>query len=192
MNSLHDSATNPSKSLFDRAREGDQEAWEILFNECYPKIVRVIGRQLSRRMRKIYDSTDIANEVMKSLAAKFNDFEFSSINGLQAFLIKAAEQKLIDGYRRDHAQKRDLRRDRAFETGELENWEPADSSPTASQLAVASEEKTILLDAQSQKNRHVLELKLQGHSNSEVAKTTGWHIRKIERFLQTLRGTCRL
>jgi DNA-directed RNA polymerase specialized sigma24 family protein len=143
-------------------------------------------------MRKIYDSTDIANEVMKSLAAKFNDFEFSSINGLQAFLIKAAEQKLIDGYRRDHAQKRDLRRDRAFETGELENWEPADSSPTASQLAVASEEKTILLDAQSQKNRHVLELKLQGHSNSEVAKTTGWHIRKIERFLQTLRGTCRL
>jgi RNA polymerase sigma factor (sigma-70 family) len=183
----HDSA-----DILARARAGDQQAWEILFNECYPKIVRVIRRRLSRPMRKIYDSTDIANEVMKSLAAKFHHFDFSSIDGLRAFLIKAAEQKVVDGHRHGHAQKRDLGRDRALASGDLEHWEPAAISPTASQVAVASEEEEKLLDGQSGEHRQILELKLQGLSNSEVAKTIGWHIRKIERFLHGLRGTWRL
>jgi len=35
-------------------------------------------------------------------------------------------------------------------------------------------------------------LKMQGVSNNEVSKATGWHLRKVERFLERLRGTCRL
>jgi RNA polymerase sigma factor (sigma-70 family) len=178
-------------NLLDRARAGDQEAWEVLFNECYPKVVRVIRRRLNRPMRKLYDSTDIANEVMKSLAAKFHHFDFSSIDGLRAFLVKAAEQKVVDGYRHGHAQKRDLGRDRVFSSGDLENWEPADASPTASQVAVAVEEEGLLLDGQSGDHRTILELKIQGFSNSEVARSTGWHVRKVERFLQNLRGIWR-
>src|SRR5271154_4321440 len=112
MLTVQPSSTCPPPNLLDRARQGDQEAWQDLFNDCYPKVVRVIRRRLSRPMRKIYDSTDIANDVMKSLAAKFHNFDFSSIDGLRAFLIRAAEQKVIDGYRKNHAQKRDLDRDR--------------------------------------------------------------------------------
>ena len=181
-----------SSSLLDRARRGDQEAWEVLFNDCYPKVVRVIRRRMSRRLRKIYDSTDIANEVMKSLAAKFHNFDFSSMTGLRAFLIKAAQQKMVDEYRYGHAQKRDLGRDCALHSGGLQNWEPVDSSPTPSQLAVASEQERILLEQQSGESRTVLELKILGESNKEVARSTGWHIRKVERFLQNLRGTWRI
>jgi RNA polymerase sigma factor (sigma-70 family) len=189
--SFTESSPRIPSDLLERARAGDQQAWEILFNECYPKVVRVIRRRLNRPMRKLYDSTDIANEVMKSLAAKFHNLDFSSIDGLKAFLIKAAEQKVVDGYRHGHAQKRDIGRDRAFSSGDLENWEPTDASPTASQVAVATEEERILLEGQSGEQRTILELKLQGFSNPEVATTTGWHLRKVERFLQTLRGTWR-
>lgn len=181
-----------SFALLDRARQGDQAAWQVLFEECYPKIVRVVRKRLSRPMRKIYDSTDIANEVMKSLAAKFDHFDFSSIDGLRAFLIRAAEQKVVDGYRRGHAQKRDLDRDRALGNEGGGGFEPADSSPTASQVAVANEEVEILLDGQSGVDRTIVELKIQGHSNREVAQATGWHLRKVERFFEKLRGTCRL
>lgn len=186
------SADSP-KNLIERARLGDQDAWQVLFDDCYPKIVRVVRRRLSRPMRKLYDSTDIANEVMKSLAAKFDHFDFSSIDGLRAFLIRAAEQKVVDGYRRGHAQKRDLTRDRPMQGGDdAVGWEPTDDSPTPSQVAVASEEEEILLEGQSGKQRTVLELKIQGLSNSEVARETGWHLRKVERFLEKLRGTWRL
>ncbi len=181
-----------SENLIERARLGDQAAWQLLFDDCYPKIVRVVRRRLSRPMRKLYDSTDIANEVMQSLVAKFDHFDFSSIAGLRAFLIQAAEQKVVDGYRRGHAQKRDLTRDRPIQAGpDSDAWELADGSPTASQVAVASEQEEKLLGGQSGDRQTVLALKLQGLSNSDVARETGWHLRKVERFLEKLRGTWR-
>jgi RNA polymerase sigma-70 factor (ECF subfamily) len=143
-------------------------------------------------MRKHYDSTDIANEVMKSLAAKFDRFDFSSIHGLQAFLVRAAEQKIVDDYRREHALKRDIGRDCPLLIDGTLGYEPADSSPTASQVAVATEEAEILVGGRSGVDRTVLELKLLGNTNSEVASATGWHLRKVERFLEKVRGTCRL
>jgi len=140
-------------------------------------------------MRRICDSTDIANEVMSSLAAKFDQFDFSSIDGLRAFLIKAAEQKVVDGYRWGHAKKRNIDREQA--TSGPGGFDPADVSPSASQVAVAAEESEILLDGRSGVDRTILELKLQGHSNREVAQATGWNLREVQRFLERLRGTCR-
>ncbi|WP_435007905.1 RNA polymerase sigma factor [Tundrisphaera lichenicola] len=182
-----------SNDLIERARQGDQHAWQALFEDCYPKVVRVISRRMSRPMRKFADSTDIANEVMKSLAAKFNHFDFSSVAGLRAFLIHAAEQKVVDGHRWGHAQKRDFSRDRPLEGGAYANgWELADDSPTASQVAVATEEEENLLEAQSGERRRILELKRDGLTNSEVARETGWKLRRVERFLEKLRGSCRI
>jgi len=176
--------------LIARAREGDQDAWRILFDECYPKIVRVVRRRLSRPMRKHYDSTDIANEVMKSLAARFGDFDFASVTDLRKFVLHAAEQKVVDEYRREHAQKRDIDRDRPLASGDGSfAWEPADGSPTPSQVAVVTEVRQQLLETQSGPGRAVLEMKLQGYSNHEVASETGWHLRKVERFLKALRDS---
>ena len=191
MHSVCPSARVARPDLLDRARQGDQEAWQDLFNDCYPKVVRVVRRRLSRPMRNLYDSTDIANEVMKSLAAKFNRFDFSSIDGLQAFLVRAAEQKVIDGYRKGHAKKRDVTRDRSLGTGD-QTRELTDDSPSASQLAVATEEEEILLDGQVGERRQILELKIQGFSNSEVSRTLGWNVKRVERFIESLRGLWRI
>ena len=183
----------PSAGLIERARAGDQQAWQELFEECYPKIVRVIRRRISRPLRSLYDSTDIANEVMKSLAVKFDQIDFTSIDGLRAYLIRAAERKVVDGYRHGHAMKRDINRTRAtFPGDDLGQYEVPDAGPSASQVAVASEREENLLRDHEGDGRSVIELKMQGFTNHEVAQTLGWHIRKIERFLERLRGTCRL
>ena len=182
-----------SKSLIERARAGDQEAWQELFDDCYPKIVRVIRRRISRPLRTLYDSTDIANEVMQSLAAKFDQVDFSSISGLRAYLIHAAECKVVDGYRHCHARKRDVSRTQAsFRDDNLDRFEVPDSGPTPSQIAVASESEANLLRERNSDERSVIEMKVRGYSNPEVSEATGWHLRKIERFLEKLRGTCRL
>src|SRR6478672_7763701 len=100
--------------LFSRARAGDQAAWEVLFNTCYPKVIRVVRRKLDRPLRSLYDSTDFASDVMKSLAANLDRLEFPSIGSLMAFLAQAAEQKVIDEYRRRHTLKRDINRECAL------------------------------------------------------------------------------
>src|SRR5208283_4391989 len=102
-----------SRTLLD-AQKGDQSAWEALFRECYPKVRRVVRRRLDRSMRSLYDSTDFASDVMKSLAANLDQLNFPSVESLIAFLSHVAEQKVIDEYRRQHTLKRDVTRERRF------------------------------------------------------------------------------
>jgi RNA polymerase sigma factor (sigma-70 family) len=175
--------------LFTRARAGDQDAWRELFETCYPKVLRVVRRKLDRPMRSLYDSTDFASDVMKSLAAKFDKFDFPSLDSLHAYLVQAAKQKVIDEYRRRHTLKHDIGRERSVDwvgEGDPLGHALASGDPTASQEAQASEVHERILAHLDETERKVVDLKHQGLSNSEVAEVTGWHVRKVQRFLQAL------
>ena len=170
------------------AQKGDQSAWETLFRECYPKVRRVVRRKLDRSMRSLYDSTDFASDVMKSLAANLNHLNFPSIESLVAFLAHVAEQKVIDEYRRRHTLKRDVTRERRLSVADPEAApvQLRSAEPTASQLAQANEVHERLLDRQDETERRIIELKQQGYSTTDIADATGWNIRKVQRFLKDL------
>jgi RNA polymerase sigma factor (sigma-70 family) len=173
------------------AHRGDQAAWETLFKECYPKVRRVVRRKLNRAMRSLYDSTDFASDVMKSLAANFDQLQFPSIDSLLAFLAHVAEQKVIDEYRRRHTLKRDITRERPILAGEADSGPvqlPSDD-PTPSQLAQANEAHEQLLSRADEMGRTIIELKHQGYKNVEIADRTGWNIRKVQRYLENLRDS---
>jgi RNA polymerase sigma factor (sigma-70 family) len=170
------------------AQKGDESAWKAVFEECYPKVRRVVRRRLDRSMRALYDSTDFANDAMEDLAANFKQLEFPSVNSLIAFLANVAEKKVIDEYRRQHTLKRDVTRERPmFATGpdggavQL----PSDS-PTASQFAQANEVYDRLLEHKDETERTIITLRQEGYSNSDIAERTGWNIRRVKRFLEDL------
>src|SRR5438309_10185444 len=123
------------------AHRGDPAAWETLFKECYPKVRRVVRRKLNRSMRSLYDSTDFASDVMKSLAAHFDRLEFPSIDSLMAFLARVAEQKVIDEYRRQRTLKRD--QDREVRIQEKDGYAGSEQlksvEPTPSEVFLAEE-----------------------------------------------------
>ena len=178
--------------LLERARDGDQAAWEELFRTFYPKVIRVVRRKLDRPLRSLYDSTDFASDVMKSLAANLDRLDFPSISSLMAFLAQAAEQKVIDEYRRRHTLKRDITRERALSAGpgaDLPSQALASDEPTASQVAQAQEAHDRLLAGQDELERTIIELKHEGHSNAEIAERIGWNIRKVQRFFKDLHDT---
>jgi RNA polymerase sigma factor (sigma-70 family) len=186
---LPDLSDQDSSGLFARARAGDQAAWEELFRTCYPKVIRVVRRKLDRPLRNLYDSTDFASDVMKSLAANLDRLDFPSIGSLMAFLAQVAEQKVIDEHRRRRTLKRDMTRERPIAGGDgAEAAAPpiASADPTASQLAQESELRDRFMARPSESERAVVELKLQGYSTAEIAEQTGWNIRKVQRFLKDL------
>ncbi len=189
MNQSADASYPSHDSLFARARSGDQAAWKELFDTCYPKVVRVIRRKLtSRAMRSLYDSTDFASDVWKSLAAKSDRFDFPTIEALMSFLKRAAEQKLIDEYRRLHTLKHDIGRETRLGSG-LGDEEPADlasGDPTPSQFALATEALEELNAGKSGQEQQIIRLRNQGYTNEEIAESTGWHLRKVQRFLKEL------
>ena len=181
---------NSPDSLFTRARGGDHEAWVELFRLCYPKIVRVVRRKLNGPTRSLYDSTDFASDVMKSLAANADRLDFPSMNSLLAFLAQVAEQKVIDEHRKAHTLKRDINRLRP-----LDGSGPAGTSmgdripsgdPTPSQFAQAIEARDHLLEGKTEEEREAILRKAKGYSAAEIADYLGWHIRKVQRFFKEL------
>lgn len=184
-----DSADHSSDGLFARARTGDQAAWRELFDACYPKVLRVVRRKLtSPSMRSLYDSSDFVGDVWKSLAEKPDQFDFPTLGALLAFLTRAAERKVIDGYRRHHALKNDQGRERPLGAWSRLGGEPdlISDDPTASQQAQAVEAREQIFSGQPDRERKVLELKGLGYSNDEIAQHVGWHIRQVQRFLKDL------
>jgi RNA polymerase sigma factor (sigma-70 family) len=184
-----------SEGLFARARAGDQAAWEELVGTCYPKIQRIVRRRLNPPMRSLYDSTDFTNDVFKSLAAKSDRFDFPTMEALLAYLTRAAEQKVIDEYRRQHAQKRDIDLNRRLgeeDGGRSGTQDLPSHDPTPSQVAVANETRERLMAGQTGPVREVIELKDQDYTNEEVAARTGLHTRKVQRVLKSLRETLHL
>jgi DNA-directed RNA polymerase specialized sigma24 family protein len=151
----------------------------------------VVRRKLKRSMRSLYDSTDFAGDVMKSLAANFGHLGLTSIDSLMAFLIREAEQKVIDEYRRRHGLERDMRRERPI----LSDGPAAgpmllsSDGQSASQLAQANEVYERLLSRADETERSIIRLKREGYSNVDIAERTGWNVRKIQRFLKDLRGS---
>jgi len=176
-----------AQTLLD-AQKGDQSAWEALFRECYPKVRRVVRRKLDRSMRSLYDSTDFASDVMKSLAANLNHLTFVSVESLFKFLTQVAEQKVIDEHRRRHTLKRDVTRERRFSADDRKAGPVhlPSGEPTASQQAQANEVQERLLDRQDAIERTIIDLKHQGYSTADIADKTGWNIRKVQRFLKDL------
>jgi RNA polymerase sigma factor (sigma-70 family) len=175
--------------ILKRANAGDPAAWEVLFRECYPKVRRVVRRKLNRSMRSLYDSTDFAADVMKSLAANIGQIEFPSIESLLAYLAQVAEQKVIDEYRRRHTQKRDVAREQRVLMGKKDNdsKQVSSSDPSASQLAEAKEIQERLLANVDETEKTIIQLKQQDYSNAEIAERTGWNIRRVQRFFKDLK-----
>lgn len=175
---------NPDE-LFQRARAGDQEAWSQLVNHCYDKVRRVVRRKLNPPMRSLFDSTDFTNDVFTSLVAKSDRFDFPNMAALKAYLEQAAEKKLIDEYRRQNRQKRDLKRRQQMPVDDDgATIEPASSEPTASQYAVGRETEAAILNQRNEGVRKVLVLKGEGHTTQDISVETGYDVRKIQRLIK--------
>ena len=180
-----DSATAPPFDLIERARAGDQQAWSELFDRAYPKIRRSIRRKMDGRMRRRCDSVDIANSVMKDFCVKFGELDFPTEGAVHAFLLHAAEQKLIDEHRKQCGLKRDVRLERPAE-GALG---VASGGPTPSHIAEAKEDFQLFLEALTPEERHIALMKAEGRSTEEIANETGRHPRSLQRWFLRLRKT---
>ena len=155
---------------------------------CWPKILRVVRRKLNRPLRSLFDSSDFANDVLKSLIARSDRFDFPNFDALVAFLIQSAEKKVIDEYRHQFADRRSLDRIRRLAPYDSEDRgnEPCALDPTPSELAQASEARESILARTDASGRAIIELKAQNYTNREAAARTGVPVRKIQRLLKRL------
>src|SRR5205823_773947 len=84
------------QELLDRARTGDAEACASLFRRFGPHVRRVVRRHLSQRLRKVFDSLDLTQDVWASFFAHIlPGQDFRTPADLLGFLTGVARHKAI-------------------------------------------------------------------------------------------------
>ena len=171
-------------SLLVRLNSGDSAAAEQVFVKFVPYLRTIVRRQISTRMRAKFDSSDIVQSVWADLIVGFREarWHFQDRGHLQAFLVKATQNRFLDRLRQ---QKSPLAHERHL-TAADEDQMTNPRTPRPSQEVRVDELWGELVKTCSETQRVVLELKRQGKSLAEIAALTGYHESSVRRILYDL------
>ena len=75
--------------LIRRARIDDREAWRLLFDACYPRMVATLRDRA--RMQEC-DAEDVASEAFGLLVARFDDYDFDTADSVLYYLLFVVER----------------------------------------------------------------------------------------------------
>src|SRR3954451_370912 len=98
------------RAFLARIRAGDEEAARELLTRYEAQVRLVVRRQLPRILRSRFDSLDFLQSVWRSFFRRMRagPDEFEDPRHLVAFLARAAQNKVIDEYRRAGSLKQDM------------------------------------------------------------------------------------
>jgi RNA polymerase sigma-70 factor (ECF subfamily) len=167
------SATHASFSeLISRVRAGDETAAVELVRRYEPALRRSVRLRLLPRLRRIYDSLDICQEVLGSffVRAASGQYELNSPEQLLKLLATMARYKVSQASRRQQAACRD---DRRLLTGEVQEEQAVAPEATPSRQLAAKE---LLQEAQrrlSTEERNLVEMRSQGLDWAAIAGRLG-------------------
>ena len=176
------------RETVERVCAGSEEAALELTEKYGPHIQRVIRRRLNQKMRSKFDSLDFVQMVWASF---FNEreriAEFQEPDDLIRYLVKMAQHKLLqESRRRLKYQKHNVRRECPLDQARTPESSYARKSATPSQIAMAKEQLDELMDKQSERNRQIVELRMNGATFVEISDRLGIHERTARQVIAKL------
>lgn len=139
-----------SLDLLARARDGDREALAELCERYQERLRRIVRIQLGASpLRRDHDSMDIVQSTFRAALPKIRDLRPRSAAGLLQWLALIATNQIRDAHAAQHALKRDIGREEAFDpTASVDGVAASLSAPDAGpeQRALLAEIRELLDD----------------------------------------------
>jgi DNA-directed RNA polymerase specialized sigma24 family protein len=193
-----DDAKSVTQSIKDLGTESREEAFRRLWDRYFPQLVRLAEDRLRNTSRGAADGEDIALSAFQSFfrgaaAGRFPDL--GSRDELWKLLVTITARKAQDRQRDERRRKRGGGRvvnQTARAGGELAGdevlFEVVSSDPTPEFAAMMTEEcQRLFASLADESHRVVALLKLEGHSNEEIATSLDCGLRSVERKLEVIR-----
>jgi len=180
------------RDLIRRVREGSEEAAWDLVNQYGDSIRRAVRRALNEKLRSKFDSLDFVQIVWNSFFhARGKLDRFDRPEELAAYLTAMAKNKVgMEIRRRLMTEKYNVRHEQSLEQLRANGCvEMPSHQPAPEEMAIAREQWERLLEGQPSHYRQIIELRLQGHTNQQVADTLHLDERTVRRFLKKLLGS---
>ncbi len=177
------------RDLIRRVREGSEEAAWDLVNQYGESIRRAVRRALNEKMRSKFDSLDFVQIVWNSFFhARGKLDRFDHPEELAAYLTTMAKNKVgMEIRRRLMTEKYNIQHEQSLDQLQAKGGADMPSrQPAPVDLAIAREQWDRLLQDQPQHYRQIIQLRLQGYTNQQVADALHLDERTVRRFLKKL------
>jgi RNA polymerase sigma-70 factor (ECF subfamily) len=162
-------------ALLDRARLGDQKATELLIRLYEPELRLVARVRLGAALRPFLDSVDLVQSVHRSLmmGLRQDRFDISSPEKLVALALTMVRRKVARQWRHLRRQQRNL--GAPGDSGSLPDLLASlcDSQLNPAQAAEFQDAVEQVCAGLDDVQRRLIELRLDGYSTAEAARTMG-------------------
>lgn len=181
-------------ALIARVRSGDNDAVMQVLDEYGSYIARATKmRLLSRRMRRVFETADIAQTVMKSFLVRIRDdenqWQINKPGDLVGLLVTMTDHKVVSKIRRESALRRGGdKAKKSLEPG----IDVGDDKPTPDEIAMLKEEADRCWDLLSEEAKALYKLRyekeLAWDEIGRAFRSSGEASRKkLERYLADVR-----
>lgn len=181
-----------STDLVARWRAGDQNAARVLYQRYVDRLSGIVTAQLSDRLRARTDADDVLQSACRSFFRRVRDgqFQFDEDDDVWKLLVTISLNKLRSQVRKHSAAKRNAaqevaRRDNSMpDDFHLEKLAETPSPVEAFIFAEMIERVSCRLDS---RHAMLLELRMEGYSQQEIADELQTSDRSIRRMLDNIR-----
>ncbi|MCA9239842.1 MAG: hypothetical protein KDA37_06570 [Planctomycetales bacterium] len=183
---MQDSIRGSVTHWLDGLRQGDSLAAQELWNRYFARLASVAHSRLKHLAREL-SSEDIALSALKSVMLGVRKDRYPDLtdrNSLWPLLVTITARKSVSEQRRQLAQKRSRALECRME--DLRDYIGVEPSPEFA-LEVADELENLVRQLNDPLLRIVVERKLGGFSNAEIAEEFGCSIRTVIRKLSRIR-----
>lgn len=178
--------TDDSQRWIRGFRENDDSAVADFWARYEERLRRLAERNLSDRMKRRIDADDVVQSAFRTFLRRAgqDEFELRDRQNLLSLLTTITLNKIRQKVRHFAAQKRGGDSDRYFET----MADLSSDQPTPDELAALQEIEDLLkgFDVEQQQ---VVDLKLQNHTNLEIARRMQCSERTVRRMIKRVEKT---
>jgi RNA polymerase sigma-70 factor (ECF subfamily) len=184
-------ATIQTRALIDLWRAGDEGAARQIFDRYVDRLVALARRRISQRLASRVDPEDVVQSVFRTffVRVKAGQFCIEHQDDLTKLLVRITVHKTLRQVEYHQAAKRSTSQETV--QGNLTHdrlTEMLDREPTPAEANSFLDQLEHFLNRLQPFERQVLELRMQGYSNEEIAKQLGTYDRKIRRVMERVRG----
>jgi len=179
------------ESLMNRVRAGDQDAARLLYERYGEQLMALARRRISQRYCRRVDPEDIVQSVFRTFfgRAKAGQFHLEGPDDLCRLLARITVHKTLRQIAYHHMGKRDVKKEATDGDGSQDRLQELlgnDPTPLANTLFM-DQLQHFLLHLRPQE-REIVDLRLQGHTATEIAEKLNVSERTIRRLMERIRA----
>jgi RNA polymerase sigma factor (sigma-70 family) len=180
--------------LVEGLRRGDEKTWEDFRRLHGPELLRLVEGNIADALHPRIAAEDVVQSVLRTFLRRLQDmqFHFDTRTDLGRLLCTIALRKTAREWRRFARDKKSLQQKQEtagtlLARGEA-GLEPVAASPFPAEAAALADELRQLLAGLDDEERQIVDLKLQGCTNTEIARRLHTSERTVYRRHERIRA----